>query len=63
MHYVPSIRIPWSVAEVAYAEYARRFGGYHGYQMIERIAGRGGFGRDELLTLLARAAEREVPHG
>ncbi len=41
--------IPWWLAEIAYQEYARRFGTD---QSLERLAERGGFGRDELLMLL-----------
>ena len=44
-----AIGIPWWLAEVAYEEYARRYGDQ---QTIERIAERGGFGRDEFLELL-----------
>ena len=43
--------IPWSVAETAYEEYSRRYGKG---QSLERLAERGGFGRDELLDLLNR---------
>lgn len=41
--------IPWWLAEEAYAEYVRRFGNQ---QTLQRLADRGGFGRDELLMLL-----------
>jgi hypothetical protein len=37
--------IPWPVAEVAYREYARRYGTY---QSLERLAERGGFGISEM---------------
>ena len=37
--------IPWSVAEVAYAEYVRRFGDG---QTLQRLAERGGFGDREM---------------
>lgn len=57
---LPELRIPWSVAEVAYAEYALRYGRQ---QSLDRLADRGGFGRDEVLELLAQAAEREVQRG
>jgi len=56
---LPELRIPWTVAEIAYAEYAEQFGRH---QSLDRLAERGGFGRDELLTLLAHAAQRAV-HG
>jgi len=48
---------PWSAAEIAYAEYALRYGLQ---QTLERLAERGGFGRDEFIDLLAQAAEREA---
>lgn len=48
------LRIPWSVAEVAYEEYCRRYGNR---QTLERLAKRGGFGRGELLDLLNRPEE------
>lgn len=41
--------IPWWLAEVVYAEYAKRFGTS---QSIERLAERGGFGRNEVIKLL-----------
>ncbi len=37
--------IPWPVAEVAYREYARRYGTH---QSLERLAERGGFGIEEM---------------
>ena len=37
--------VPWHVAERAYLEYARRYGGG---RTLERIAQRGGFGESEL---------------
>ena len=43
--------IPWWLAEEAYQWYANRFGNG---QSLERLAERGGFGRDELLMLLRR---------
>lgn len=45
-----SSTIPWWLAEVAYAEYAKRYGTR---QSLERLNERGGFGREELLDLLA----------
>jgi len=42
--------IPWWLAEIAYKEYANQFGNG---QTLERIAERGGFGRKELVSLLA----------
>lgn len=41
--------IPWWLAEIAYKEYSRRYGRS---QTLERLAERGGFGRDELINLL-----------
>lgn len=45
----PALSIPWSVAEMAYRNYAARYGNG---QSLETIAQRGGFGREELLRLL-----------
>lgn len=42
-------QIPWWLAEVAYEHYVKRFGDT---QSLERLAERGGFGRQELVTLL-----------
>lgn len=50
---VNRIHIPWAVAEIAYEEYVRSNGDR---QSLERLAERGGFGRDELLHLLEGAA-------
>ena len=46
-----SSSIPWWLAEIAYEHYAKLFGKE---QSLERLAERGGFGRDELLTLLRK---------
>ena len=43
--YQPAGTVPWSVAEVAYAAYASRYGRR---QSIERMAERGGFGHGEM---------------
>lgn len=43
--------IPWWLAEEAYKFYAKEFGTA---QSLERMAERGGFGREELLSLLRR---------
>ena len=43
--------IPWWLAEVAYKHYTQLFGSQ---QSLERLAERGGFGRDELLRLLRK---------
>ncbi len=49
--YRKSSSIPWWLAEIAYEHYAKLFGNQ---QSLKRIAKRGGFGRDELLTLLRK---------
>lgn len=46
---VPEATIPWDVAEKAYAVYAAKYGSS---QSLERLAGRGGFGRTECRWLL-----------
>ncbi len=43
--------IPWWLAEEAYTYYSSRWGTD---QSLERLAERGGFGRDELLGLLRK---------
>lgn len=43
--------IPWWLAEVAYEYYAAKFGTQ---QSLERLAERGGFGREELVGLLRK---------
>ena len=43
--------IPWWLAEEAYARYSELYGTS---QSLERLAERGGFGREELLWLLRR---------
>ena len=48
----PRHTIPWWLAEEAYCHYAKLFGTS---QSLERLAERGGFGRDELLLLLRRS--------
>jgi hypothetical protein len=50
-HRLDRSTIPWWLAEEAYAHYKKLFGDG---QSLERIAHRGGFGREELLTLLRR---------
>lgn len=44
--------IPWWLAEEAYEHYVRVVG--KGCQSLEKLAYRGGFGRNELLMLLRR---------
>jgi len=46
--------IPWWLAEEAYAYYSARYGTQ---QSLERLAERGGFGREELLRFLRREKE------
>lgn len=41
--------IPWWLAEEAYKEYSKHYGTS---QSLERLAERGGFGRQELINLL-----------
>jgi hypothetical protein len=48
--------IPWWLAEEAYKVYAKKYGND---QSLERIAERGGFGREELLWLLRGAPPPE----
>lgn len=49
-------RVPWAVAEKAYAVYTRRYGTS---QTLERLAERGGFGVTELIMLLADVPDRD----
>src|SRR5688572_23577436 len=55
---LPRLRIPWSVAEIAYRYYSHKYGTD---QSLERLAERGGFGRDELAEFLAGAATLPEP--
>lgn len=48
---LPATQIPWWLAEIAYKHYVELYGSQ---QSLERLAERGGFGRDELLTLLRK---------
>lgn len=45
----PAGFVPWKIAEQAYEQYAKLG---HGYQSLERLAERGGFGWVELTILL-----------
>ncbi len=56
MEHIPPTVIPWEAARIAYAAYAKRYGND---QSLERLAERGGFGRDEFLKLLSLAADDE----
>lgn len=47
--------IPWWLAEIAYECYS---GSYGTSQSLERLAERGGFGRDELVNLI----RKETPY-
>jgi hypothetical protein len=53
-HY-PRSYIPWWLAEEAYKSYSKKYGTD---QSLKRLAERGGFGREELITLLVER-ERE----
>ncbi len=46
-----SSTIPWWLAEIAYDYYSSQFGKQ---QSLERLAERGGFGREELVAFLRR---------
>ena len=46
---LPATQIPWWLAEIAYKHYVELFGDQ---QSLQRLAERGGFGREELLRLL-----------
>lgn len=48
--------IPWWLAEIAYDYYSKKFGNS---QSLERLAERGGFGRDELVMFIRRTIRRE----
>ena len=56
MIYPQPSRIPWWLAEEAYKYYASRYGIQ---QTLERLAERGGFGREELLEFLRRGVKNE----
>lgn len=49
------LTVPWSVAEMAYVEYAEKFPGSASLQSLERIAQRGGFSPEEMDDLLRQA--------
>ena len=51
------MKVPWSVAELAYSVYVRRGGGD---QSLERLAERGGFGASEMDMFLPDWRERVV---
>lgn len=44
--------VPWWLAQVAYEGYAKLFPGSARSQSLERLAERGGFGREELVRLI-----------
>lgn len=48
---LPATEIPWWLAKEAYEHYVELYGDS---QSLERLAERGGFGRDELLRLLRK---------
>lgn len=47
-HFTLPSRIPWWLAQIAYDHYHKM----HPSQSMQRLADRGGFGRDELIRLL-----------
>lgn len=47
--YLSPTIIPWWLAEIAYEYYAKKYGTQ---QSLDRLAERGGFGRDELIRLI-----------
>lgn len=53
----PRSTIPWWLAEIAYRGYAKKFPGSAMMQSLEQLKERGGFGRQELLYLLAESDE------
>lgn len=53
MLYPKNSTIPWWLAEIAYEHY-KTVAGVLGLQSLERLAERGGFGRNELLLLLCK---------
>ena len=54
----PASVVPWWLAEIAYASYAKSFPGSARDQSLERLAERGGFGREELVSLIRKELER-----
>jgi hypothetical protein len=56
-YYPASCTIPWWLAEVAYEHYATL---YDNDQSLQRIAERGGFGREELVHLLRRSTHQQM---
>ena len=54
--YYPACTIPWWLAEEAYKVYSAKYGTQ---QSLERLAERGGFGREELVWLLRGASGHE----
>ena len=57
MIYPKKSTIPWWLAQRAYDGYVAKFGDS---QSLERLASRGGFGRNELLYLLGCVDEDEL---
>lgn len=51
----PDTYVPWWLAEIAYADYARRYGTQ---QTLLQLCQRGGFGREELLEHLRSELNR-----
>ncbi len=57
MIYPKRSTVPWWLAEIAYSEYVRQHGDS---QSMERMAERGGFGRQEFLFYLGLIGEDEL---
>lgn len=51
MEFLASCTIPWWLAQEAYEYYVSQYGNS---QTLERLAERGGFGREELLGLIRK---------
>jgi hypothetical protein len=51
--------VPWWLAEIAYEGYARAFPSSAREQSLERLAARGGFGRQEFVALIKGTLERK----
>lgn len=54
----PRSTIPWWLAEIAYEVYSKKYGKS---QSLDRLAERGGFGREEFLWLLSGGDENNWP--
>lgn len=52
------VRIPWAHAEEAYREYSARYGTK---QSLQHLSDRGGFGAEEIISLLVQRIQRIIP--